>query len=138
MCIRDSITHVDMYTLSHYGACGPVLAAASILRPVGSREQRHKYDSPQAACYGVLFAIQSVSYTHLDVYKRQVHWSTGPTTKGGAVLIDCHVHVKGGDKYKREFRAKQILQCMDEAGIDRSVIFSICLPSRESNALTME
>mgnify|MGYP000853339012 CR=1 FL=1 len=54
------------------------------------------------------------------------------------MLIDCHVHVKGGDKYKREFRARQILQCMDEAGIDRSVIFSICLPSRESNALTME
>jgi len=37
----------------------------------------------------------------------------------------------------REFRPSQILQCMDEAGIGKSVIFSICLPSRPSNKLTM-
>lgn len=53
------------------------------------------------------------------------------------MIIDCHVHVKGGDTYRREFTADRILQTMDEAGIDQSVIFSICIPSRESNDLTM-
>ncbi len=38
----------------------------------------------------------------------------------------------------REFRPSQIIQCMEEAGIDKSVIFSICLPSRPSNELTMD
>lgn len=52
------------------------------------------------------------------------------------MIIDCHVHVKGGDRYRREFSPDLILQTMDEAEIDRSVIFSICLPSRESNELT--
>ncbi len=54
------------------------------------------------------------------------------------MIVDGHVHVKGGDRYKREFRPAEILRCMDEAGIDKSVIFSICLPSRPSNALTMD
>jgi len=54
------------------------------------------------------------------------------------MIVDCHVHVKGGDKYMREFRPGQIIQCMEEAGIDKSVIFSICLPSRPSNQLTMD
>ena len=54
------------------------------------------------------------------------------------MIIDCHVHVKGGDLYKREFRPAQILKAMDEVGVDQSVIFSICLPGRESNELTRE
>ena len=54
------------------------------------------------------------------------------------MIVDGHVHVKGGDRYKREFRPAEILECMDEAGVDKSVIFSICLPSRPSNALTMD
>jgi predicted TIM-barrel fold metal-dependent hydrolase len=54
------------------------------------------------------------------------------------MIIDCHVHVKGGDIYKREFRPRQILQTMDEAGVDQSVIFSMSLPSRESDDLTRE
>lgn len=54
------------------------------------------------------------------------------------MIIDCHVHVKGGDLYKREFRSSRILKTMDEAGVDQSVIFSICLASRESNELTRD
>jgi hypothetical protein len=54
------------------------------------------------------------------------------------MIVDCHVHVKGGDIYKREFRPAQILRTMDEAGVDQSVIFSICLASRESNDLTRD
>ncbi|HIE22730.1 MAG TPA: amidohydrolase [Candidatus Korarchaeota archaeon] len=52
------------------------------------------------------------------------------------LIIDCHVHVKGGDAYRREFPAEYIIQTMDEAGIDKSIIHSICLPPRESNDLT--
>ncbi len=53
------------------------------------------------------------------------------------MIIDAHVHVKGGDEYRREFPPDLILQTMDEAGIDKSVIFAICLPSRQSNDLTL-
>jgi predicted TIM-barrel fold metal-dependent hydrolase len=53
-------------------------------------------------------------------------------------IIDCHVHVKGGDYLYRQFSAECILETMDEAGIERSCIFSICLPSRESNELTAQ
>jgi len=52
------------------------------------------------------------------------------------VIVDCHMHVKGGDLYRREFSADFIVRCLDEAGIDRAVVFSICLGSRESNNLT--
>ncbi len=54
------------------------------------------------------------------------------------MIIDCHVHVKGGDTYRREFRPAEILRVMDEARVDQSVIFSICLPSRASNDLTRD
>ncbi|MGQ9732816.1 MAG: amidohydrolase family protein [Candidatus Zipacnadales bacterium] len=52
------------------------------------------------------------------------------------MIIDCHVHCKGGDLYRREFSAVEILRTMDEAGVDRSVVFPICLPSVESQLLT--
>lgn len=52
------------------------------------------------------------------------------------MIIDCHVHAKGGDTYRREFPPEMILRTMDEAGVDKSVVFSICLPGRESNNLT--
>jgi predicted TIM-barrel fold metal-dependent hydrolase len=53
-----------------------------------------------------------------------------------SMVVDCHVHVKGGDVYRREFPPERIIQTMDEAGIDQSVIFSICLPTPEANELT--
>jgi len=52
------------------------------------------------------------------------------------VIVDCHMHVKGGDLYRREYGADFIVRRLDEAGIDRAVVFSICLGSRESNDLT--
>ena len=54
------------------------------------------------------------------------------------MIVDCHVHVKGGDLYRREFSAQQILKTMDEAGVDKSCIFAMSLPSRESNDLMMQ
>ena len=52
------------------------------------------------------------------------------------MIIDCHVHVKGGDRFRREFSPELIVRRMDEAGIDRSIVFSICLPTPEANDLT--
>lgn len=54
------------------------------------------------------------------------------------MIIDAHVHIKGGDVYRREFPPELIVKQMDEAGIDKSIVFSICLPSRESNDLTLK
>jgi predicted TIM-barrel fold metal-dependent hydrolase len=51
-------------------------------------------------------------------------------------IIDFHCHIKGGDLYRREFSAEQILANADQCGIEKTVVFSICLPSRESNELT--
>ncbi len=52
------------------------------------------------------------------------------------MIIDAHVHIKGGDIYRREFPPELIVKLMEEANIDKSIVFSICLPSRESNELT--
>jgi predicted TIM-barrel fold metal-dependent hydrolase len=51
-------------------------------------------------------------------------------------IWDCHVHVKGGDVFRREFSADQILHTMDFAGIERSVVFAMCKPARECTELT--
>lgn len=52
------------------------------------------------------------------------------------MIIDAHAHVKGGDVFRRELDADATVARMDEAGIDRTCVFSICLPSYESNELT--
>lgn len=52
------------------------------------------------------------------------------------MVVDAHVHIKGGDKYRRQFPPELIVRQMDEAKVDKAVVFSICLPSRESNLLT--
>lgn len=54
------------------------------------------------------------------------------------MIIDGHMHVKGGDRYLREFDPEDIVHALDLAGVDKAVIFSICLPSRESNDLTLK
>lgn len=52
------------------------------------------------------------------------------------MVIDGHVHVKGGDVFRRELDPDRTLARMDEAGVDRSCVFSVCLPSYDSNELT--
>jgi len=54
------------------------------------------------------------------------------------MIIDGHVHVKGGDVFRRELDPDRTLARMEEAGIDRSCVFSICLPSYDSNELTRQ
>ena len=52
------------------------------------------------------------------------------------MIIDCHAHIKGGDVFRRELDPDLTLAHMVEAGIDQTCVFSICLPSYESNELT--
>ncbi|MYB76119.1 MAG: amidohydrolase [Chloroflexi bacterium] len=52
------------------------------------------------------------------------------------MIIDAHVHIKGGDAYRRELDPDDTIRYMDQAGVDKSCVFSICLPSRESNEMT--
>jgi len=41
------------------------------------------------------------------------------------MIVDAHVHVKGGDVYRREFPPELIVKLMDETGVDKSIVFSI-------------
>jgi uncharacterized protein len=52
------------------------------------------------------------------------------------MIIDCHVHIKGGDRFRREFDPDEVVAMLDDAGIDRACVFSMCLPSWESDELT--
>ncbi len=52
------------------------------------------------------------------------------------MIIDSHVHIKGGDFFRREFDPDATVRMLDAAGIARACVFSICLPSWESNELT--
>jgi len=51
-------------------------------------------------------------------------------------IIDFHVHIKGGDLYRREAKGEDIVKIMDRCGIEKSVVFSICLSSKEGNLKT--
>lgn len=52
------------------------------------------------------------------------------------MIIDCHLHVKGGDVYRTESTAEEIIQYLDNAGIDKGVVFAICTSSIESTEMT--
>ncbi len=49
-----------------------------------------------------------------------------PGTANRPLIIDGHTHVKHGDKDRTEVPAERVVSQMDEAGIDWSVILSIC------------
>lgn len=53
----------------------------------------------------------------------------------GAGIIDSHVHLKHGDAARTEFPARTIVEVMDAAGIDRSVVFAICTSGRRAIAM---
>ena len=48
------------------------------------------------------------------------------------MIIDAHVHLKHGDAKKTEYSAESIIRIMDEAGVDKSVVFAICTTTRRS------
>ncbi|MCX8082300.1 MAG: amidohydrolase family protein [bacterium] len=51
-------------------------------------------------------------------------------------IIDFHMHIKGGDRDRTEATGEEIIKIMDRAGIERSVVFSICISAREGNLKT--
>jgi len=53
------------------------------------------------------------------------------------MIIDAHTHVKHGDGPRTEVPAGRIIEEMEKAGIDRSVIFAIYLPSKASHEMTL-
>jgi len=54
------------------------------------------------------------------------------------MIIDSHVHLKHGDVAATEYSAEQIVQVMDEAGIDRSVVFAMSTTTRCSIEMATE
>ena len=54
------------------------------------------------------------------------------------MIIDCHVHVKHGNRDATEYTAAQIIGVMDDAGIDKSVVFAIKTGTRRSIEMARE
>lgn len=48
------------------------------------------------------------------------------------MIIDSHVHLKHGDAAATEYTPEQIIEVMDAAGIDRSVVFAMSTTTRRS------
>ncbi len=48
------------------------------------------------------------------------------------LIIDSHVHLKHGDAQKTEYSAEAIVKIMDEAQIDKSVVFAMSTTTRRS------
>ena len=42
------------------------------------------------------------------------------------MIIDCHLHIKGGDVYRTESTAEEIIYYLDRAGIDKGIVFAMC------------
>jgi predicted TIM-barrel fold metal-dependent hydrolase len=50
-------------------------------------------------------------------------------------IIDSHVHLKHGDAAKTEYSAEAIVEVMDRAGIDKSVVFAMSTTTERSIAM---
>lgn len=48
------------------------------------------------------------------------------------MIIDSHVHLKHGDSAKTEYGARDIVETMDAAGIDKSVVFAMSTTARRA------
>lgn len=57
---------------------------------------------------------------------------TPGTTQPRPEVIDAHVHLKHGDAARTEYSAQVIVETMDAAGIDRSVVFAMSTTMRRS------
>jgi predicted TIM-barrel fold metal-dependent hydrolase len=54
------------------------------------------------------------------------------------MIIDSHVHLKHGNVERTEYRPEQIVASMDEAGVDRSVVFAMCTTTSRSIEMARE
>jgi predicted TIM-barrel fold metal-dependent hydrolase len=50
-------------------------------------------------------------------------------------VVDSHVHLKHGDAARTEFSARTIVDVMNQAGIDQSVVFAMCTTTKRSIAM---
>jgi predicted TIM-barrel fold metal-dependent hydrolase len=55
-----------------------------------------------------------------------------PAQGRGKAIIDSHVHLKHGDAAKTEYSADAIIDIMDRAGIDKSVVFAMSTTTARS------
>src|SRR5437773_1774542 len=55
-----------------------------------------------------------------------------------ADVIDCHVHLKHGDAARTEWPADAIIEIMDQAGIDKSVVFGMSTTTARSIELARQ
>lgn len=56
----------------------------------------------------------------------------------GNLVIDSHVHLKHGGAQKTEYSAEAIVEIMDEAQIDKSVVFAMSTTTRRSIEMASE
>ena len=54
------------------------------------------------------------------------------------MIIDSHVHLKHGDSAKTEYSARDIVETMDAAGIDKSVVFAMSTTARRAIEMARE
>ncbi len=54
------------------------------------------------------------------------------------MIIDCHMHIRGGGPGWPVFGTDKILRAMDSAGIDRAVLFAMCEDSIAANRRVRE
>lgn len=52
-----------------------------------------------------------------------------------AVIIDSHVHLKHGNAQRTEWPAQIIVETMDKAGVDQSVVFAMCTTTKRAIAM---
>jgi len=53
------------------------------------------------------------------------------------MICDSHCHLKHGNKEMTEYTAQEIVEAMDGAGIDRSVVFAICVTSAQATEFAL-
>src|SRR5262249_39619544 len=58
--------------------------------------------------------------------------AAGPARVSSGLVVDSHVHLKHGDAARTEFPARTIVEIMDKAGIDRSIVFAMCTTTKRS------
>jgi predicted TIM-barrel fold metal-dependent hydrolase len=86
---------------------------------------RRKFAGTVAAT-GAWFAAQS-SGTAQATAKGQP-----AATRRTNPIIDSHVHLKHGDAARTEYPARVIVDIMDKAGIDKSIVFAMCTTTKRS------
>lgn len=51
------------------------------------------------------------------------------------MIIDCHMHIKNGDVYKQESSAEEIVAVMDKCGINKAVVFAMCVSTKDATEM---